>query len=988
MLEEGYIGPTERLGEHRIFETQREAVAAGFRYFSDEEALLFKYQGAMRTIARRRSADWLLEQLAKEGAAKVSGIDERRLLSLAKAGLSRALTRQKVLQVVDRESDLLEGRLEQRLEKRIKMQSGKGTGRLETIEDIQKLIDEKTAKLRAGGKTLAEVKAHPDLMALYKRKFNFQPGRFVPTSLFERIVQSARDMPVYTDEVTSLTGSLTAQALKKELLRLRDVAKRATSETFKTREVLRQAELDGVNARILRYQDIITKMQDKTRLRFGQERLPAPGYRHIILQGPQAKELAADMARLHNMKRIDWLDYPAKLAAGARFFALGADASVFGIQLLLMSAYDPVKFARTMPVFAKAMFSSKFHARLLTENADVIRRHPSLLLSRGGLSEITEELGKGGLLRIHIPYIKGQFNFYGYALEPFQRGFEAALDYAGIEMARGLEATAKNAADFARIDDFVNSMRGVVSTAKIGVSPAQRQLETIFFLAPRYNRAIGALLVSAWKGDISGAEARTALIRFTMGYTAMIAIISKAKGDTPEEMLDHLTPIKDGRYNRNFGMFDVLDQKFGAGSKVVSVMNLIAKSAANPESLKELSWKNPGLRWARGNMSIPASLTTDYLNGRDFLGEPVADDGLLQAIGQGAESLVPIWLQSIDEEGSGAGKAAALGISMFGGRAYFRGKMGNYEERALRLEQDLPDAEYDHYYDKPKALLSYEDIEDNPPRRDYYRLNHPETKVLYTDAKDELERRNIVNKRLVAAEKYKAAYGQTLHEKAEIARKSGDMPWLRDEISKAGATLGANYVTLDQEYPEATAELAKREPATMQDAAEDEYFKIMSSSKYDLPEGFDFRTRQVDLDAAKAQWDAIDPRLWERTLGAVQERRKTYHPLVQDYLESRDGVLRQYWGLVDKIAPPDTDAGRLFSEYLKLKDDSLRAAFKRQHRSIYRMEALLDGARLRLRARNPDVDLALAKWYGYKPITRAGIQGLREFRQALKEMSE
>ena len=58
-------------------------------------------------------------------------------------------------------------------------------------------------------------------------------------------------------------------------------------------------------------------------------------------------------------------------------------------------------------------------------------------------------MARGGLLR------KGPLRIGGKVLEPFQRGFEGALDVAGIEMAKSLDHLGTTPARIADLAQFI-----------------------------------------------------------------------------------------------------------------------------------------------------------------------------------------------------------------------------------------------------------------------------------------------------------------------------------------------------------------------------------------------------------------------------------------------------------------------------------------------------------------------------------------------------
>ena len=352
----------------------------------------------------------------------------------------------------------------------------------------------------------------------------------------------------------------------------------------------------------------------------------------------------------------------------------------------MLGGFDPKAFGKSGVGFFRGLSDPVFHARYLAQNQDIIARSPGLILTLAG-TEFTEALARGGLLR------QGPFKLAGKVLEPFQRGFESALDVAGIEMKKALQHMGTSPAANAQLDAFVNEMRGLVSTARLGVSPVQRQLETLALLAPRYNRAVAALILDMGRFNLRGKLARRALIRGTAAVMAMVAAIAFAMGESEEEIASHFMPIKDGKPNPNFALLDIAGQRVGPGSKLMSVLNLITKSATNPQDLAELTaedWMaNPALRFARGNLGPVPKTSLDLITGRDFLGDPTRDGMLDLTKTVLGENLMPIWVESLLFEGGDAkGRAVRGAGEFFGLRAYVNSPIARFVEYIEETERN------------------------------------------------------------------------------------------------------------------------------------------------------------------------------------------------------------------------------------------------------------------------------------------------------------
>ncbi len=394
----------------------------------------------------------------------------------------------------------------------------------------------------------------------------------------------------------------------------------------------------------------------------GEARVEAPALAGKILTGEEAKVTADILRKELSPQANAVLTNINKINAITRYFALAGDFSPFGIQLLFEAFNSPKIFVNTMKAFLKGMSGDLYHARLLNKYKGLIDKHPNLILTSQG-TEWTEAFRTGGLLQ------KGIFKYPGKLLEPFQKGFEASLDEAQLLKAEALEPLAKTPKDIADLDQFINELHGMTSSAKLGTTVFTRQVESVALLAPRYFRAIGGLLFDVFRGGLRGKLARESMIKLTVGMMLSSVAIDLARGASEEEIIDRINPM-----SSNFFTWEVAGQKIGPGSKIRSVVKFIGDSTEDPENLLRFSMDNPTLRFIRGNLSMTVGTAIDLVLGRNFIGEPSRDSlpQLTETIF--AENLVPLWLQTLWENGSDItdiqGTSVRLGAQLFGGRAY------------------------------------------------------------------------------------------------------------------------------------------------------------------------------------------------------------------------------------------------------------------------------------------------------------------------------
>jgi len=376
-----------------------------------------------------------------------------------------------------------------------------------------------------------------------------------------------------------------------------------------------------------------------------------------------------------------------KVKALVRYFKLAGDFSPLGIQLIFLAGQNPKIYGGAAASIPKIFFDTEWQSKFLSEHKATIDRHPTLLLSTLG-TEFTEAMAKGGLLSSKVnvwpkqealakqlglvaPRVIGK----GAAtvLQPFQRVFEGTVDYAGIKMAESLEHLAKTPAEMAEVDQFINEFRGLTSSAKLGVSPNWRAAETATLLAPRYNRAIAALMYDATKGAASfgqsGLRNRLAIQGLTKGIAAISAItvaLSLALGQDWDEIKEHFDPN-----SPKFFTWLINGTYVGPGTKVRSVVKLIAQVADNPEALFQKGMENPALRFIRGNLAPVPGGALDILTGRNYIGDPVRSDVATFTKEMIVKNFMPIWVENVVYEGGSLSQKLLRGAGeFFGGRTY------------------------------------------------------------------------------------------------------------------------------------------------------------------------------------------------------------------------------------------------------------------------------------------------------------------------------
>ena len=402
--------------------------------------------------------------------------------------------------------------------------------------------------------------------------------------------------------------------------------------------------------------------------------------------------------------------------AASRFFMLAGDASLFTIQLFFLlgqTVRRPTMFPKIMKGFVNGFLDPTFHQDYIYKNTELLNRNPAVLTSIQGteFTEFARQLSRAGFVRskpirlardiaAEIPGATTAGRGYLGFFRGSQRAFESAMDIAGIELLKMYEHAPEFADPIKRqeLGEFINEIRGLSNPARMGVTTQQRQLETLFLLAPRYNRAIVALIADLGRGGVRGTRAREAMGSGLAAITAISIAISIAQGEDVDEMVEHFDPRSD-----RFFTWTVGGTNIGFGTKVRSIVKLAASIVTTaqgdePVDLFTMSMDNPIVRFARGNMSPVAGDLVSIMNGRSYLGDPIFGNGITDIPGHiknlSSEVLLPkfmpIWAQgSILERGSVQQRGTRGLVEFFGGRAYPEGSwhiMNDFAKQTVGMD--------------------------------------------------------------------------------------------------------------------------------------------------------------------------------------------------------------------------------------------------------------------------------------------------------------
>ena len=357
------------------------------------------------------------------------------------------------------------------------------------------------------------------------------------------------------------------------------------------------------------------------------------------------------------------------VSAAGRVLQAGFDLSTAAIQLLPALAVHPKAWARATGAMFRALWDAKpYHAYMArADTQDVLKE----LLPHGltiDTPDYGEALQQGGLIKAGVERLPGATRKVGEAITGrAENVFQAPLNVAKIEMAKGLLPLARQQGQLKELAGFLNNVTGTQSLLGQGLGVNQRLAEgALVFFSPRYTRASFALINQALTGGIGGAEARKALAGLVVSYIALAYGINLAQGHEPHEGFFDPT-------SSYFLSADLFGRRVGFGGvwrSMVTTLGMAVKDGSQDPSIFVSADRKeqPVLRFLSGRTSPLTGLLWDAAVERDFMGEP------LQNVGQVARRVArlaqPMWLQEfVPQEGQEPQQAASLIPDVMGLRA-------------------------------------------------------------------------------------------------------------------------------------------------------------------------------------------------------------------------------------------------------------------------------------------------------------------------------
>jgi len=542
---------------------------------------------------------------------------------------------------------------------------------------------------------------------------------------------------------------------------------------------------------------------------------------------------------------------------------------------------------------------------------------------------------------------------------------------------------------------IVNKMTGVYDSDLSGLTPTQGIIENSFlFFAPMYRRATYGIIADIARGGMRRDEA----LRSVGGVVTAGALLAGVS----EYILGNEGAADPT--SANFGKIVVGDQKVGISGAWNTVFKLgvdiqvgmmaMANSEERPDDVYELVKDNPIIsaigRRGRSQMAPPAQILTDVITGRTYMGDPLKDlDGSYdwtEMAKYGGRQPQPFWGDPILT----GGKMGVIGgaFESVGTQSW---RVSDFDAvqstRQYVLENETGIEELNNWrsaqFAKGEKLVWSE-----APKSAIFELETGNTELI--EAMDDWKSkwgqlargddRQWYTYRMRSSDidlnaSKEIARITTKFEKGEINGRK-----LNQEIRNILVYRGISKRTLladpdlsfvSDRIEELRQAGADRDTAFIGDLYYDLYMADVkhNPNNFDEDENFIWDNYQEAEAKFKSTHNLVNrPELW----GYIQKRNKQWfehNPIMVEFDASKD-TLASYWNLHKSptVFPSVMDRIKA-KEYMQAPSAHRKAMLADADPDMARIARTIDRARTDMRRENLEVDWALVKFHGARPIS-------------------
>lgn len=721
------------------------------------------------------------------------------------------------------------------------------------------------------------------------------------------------------------------------------------------------------------------------------------------------KQLVADMGMFGHGAQIEKDNFLTKtfntFGNATRMASSGFDFAVHFVHLLPLMFYNPKAWGKAAGSNFATFLLPGLRESYLRNNFDAIKEMTSYGLSPGD-SEMFDLIEHGGGVakpinvliqgagKVGIPTkpLYGAMNqLTKHTIGRFQNATNTALLVGRAEMWKSLSPSWPDKFELA---SFISNMTGGLDTRNLMASKNQRNVESMWLgFSPKLMRSTAALAQAAITENFrtqKGRQSMRAMVSMMAGGVAIYTAVGMAmhheefQKDPEGTFKKYILPGLDPTAGKKFLSYQINGDWYGIGGQVRAMTQLIGGIYTNRDNpsafLSSDQFENPILNWYRGRGAPGLNMVGSLVEGTTGLDAMPYDNihGLGGAIQNSAYSMIPFSVQAYLE-----------GQSM---PAVTAGNLGVRTSAATPFEK--LDIQAQQIYGKPYDSLNREQRLD---LQNKYGVKFTPSNDNLSKYFDEIDKKNNqfandvslmtakLNSGMITKEEFKNWYTDATTEKA------GAMNQIKTRYASVSAQR-PNFSGSVIDY------LGSKDSAP-EDQAVNNWYQLPSQAiqpngQIDMEKLDDLRTNFLKS-LPKSTRDYV-----------VRNTKQEFQNKSVEELDTARQYARQYFGtrsqIFNELAPQSQvlkqfgtadNFDKWVTENAKsvgLTDATFMALLEDKSPEIKAFNKIVTEYRRLIRLANPEMDQALAEYYGIEPANRIeyilsnyGLTGGSDLSQAI-----
>ena len=965
----------------RVYESMKEGVLDGKKYFNPTETAEMYGKAMYRLIADKRMQNWIIDTLDPEFVKSTDlKTTNPKLVSHYDAVANTVKAQDSAVRNLGQHAD----------------------GRVLTLAEqkaMKKAFPEMADSLDAlwrSGKALEPQSLARHIQKAMKGKTTKQVNEAIESIKGGRKTMSKTDVAA----VLKALGADLDKMQKGTIELIIEQGTKSQKEAYSSRARAMQQEM---MARLKINENRLSMAQGKKsaateKLRSLEPGEAQPSKLRLTLKGEGASKAAEDIDSWLNTSGYPPLKLMTKLNDAIRLLKTGWDFGVFFIQGLPILFKDPETWGEAMSTSIMSFVDEGVRARYIADNAGDITdfiRHGGHI----GSTEMTQSMESGGWFaklptvfgESRQPILKGvnraaQVTYR--TSRRFQSQYDTFLDVARFELFKSLKPSwVRNGkvSDLDDLADFVNKVSGHTSTRALGVGTTQRELEgALFLFSPRYTRATAALFMDMFSGGMRATEARSAIAHLMVSQYALHMAVSAATGKEP-----NLTP--------GTGMWLKTEIPgvggIGFGGKPNSIINMMADvqrqlqknpsgfmswDITNPESYE----KNSLLKRLRYQTSPVTTTMLNMVTGTDPIGRKLPDweDIWLDDAGNPEFDMEALKSRAIS---SGLRYLPFMVEGWYesgpiGGVGEFTGAMV-YPERSYIARDNL----YDKYA-RQDFGMSYEELRkrnDFETKKSVLEQAHPDLREAVQTAREDQREFRRNDERMVVRDQRDAAVTHLAKEwdsaGKEFLTMGGDGRTFRQRFWEANGVYGEKMKALRTAHPDLYADMTayyegKGISNEVQAATNAMMDRMFSPEAQDWFGNTDYAAiDRIKSDLTKVYGEDVMNNVERNFTNRMVQRAggDEAAPVVTEMIRSIEG-LRRYWDAGrEGVSEQDWRMWLAYDNSNRVAKEALKhTSLPDSGYSLDTFEKIIDEERQFIQQQSADIDKWLVLFYGKEAL--------------------